>query len=79
MGTYKFNTKTKAHKFCKTCGTSIGIDFLRAEQGEKDPSKDTFGINVRVTLMKALGLYEFWNVVLTCYRYELSRILTWML
>ncbi|KUJ22777.1 uncharacterized protein LY89DRAFT_714508 [Mollisia scopiformis] len=47
MASYKFNTKTKAHMFCKTCGTSIGIDFLRAEQGELDPAKHTFGINVR--------------------------------
>jgi len=47
LGSYKFNTKTKAHVFCKTCGTSVGIDFLRAEQGEPDPAKDTFGINIR--------------------------------
>ncbi|KAF8866565.1 hypothetical protein BDZ45DRAFT_276409 [Acephala macrosclerotiorum] len=47
LGRYKFASKTKDHVFCKNCGTSIGIDFLRAEQGECDPAKDTFGINVR--------------------------------
>lgn len=25
---YRFASKTREHKFCKVCGTSIGIDFM---------------------------------------------------
>ncbi|KAE8447468.1 hypothetical protein EG329_010741 [Mollisiaceae sp. DMI_Dod_QoI] len=59
LGSYRFNTKTKSHKFCKTCGTSVGIDFLRAEQGEPDPAKDTFGINVRTFTELDLNSLEY--------------------
>jgi hypothetical protein len=47
LGSYQFNTKTKSHKFCKSCGSSILIDFRRTEQGEPDPAKDILAVNVR--------------------------------
>lgn len=43
---YVWNTKRVAHKFCKTCGTRIGVDFRFAEGGQTDPAKDIFAINV---------------------------------
>lgn len=47
LGSYAFNTKTKSHRFCKSCGTSIMIDFQRNLQGETDPAKDILAVNVR--------------------------------
>ena len=46
LGSYAFNTKTKSHRFCKSCGTSIMIDFQRNLQGETDPAKDILAVNV---------------------------------
>lgn len=43
---YRFGTKKKVHKFCKACGSSILIDFMRPEQGIEDPTKDILAVNV---------------------------------
>ena len=47
MTEYYFGQKKKAHKFCKTCGTSILIDFKRNEHGVTDPEKDKLAVNVK--------------------------------
>ena len=44
---YLFGPKKKHHKFCKTCGTSVLIDFKRMDYGETNPEKDTLAVNVR--------------------------------
>ena len=46
LANYLFGAKKKPHKFCKTCGTSILIDFKRMEYGETDPEKDNLAVNV---------------------------------
>jgi hypothetical protein len=46
MTEYYFGNKKKAHKFCKTCGTSILIDFKRNEYGETNLEKDDLAVNV---------------------------------
>ena len=46
LSDYKFGPKIKSHKFCKSCGSSIGIDFNLPAQGEQDPTKDILAINV---------------------------------
>ncbi len=54
LGEYSFGKKLCTHKFCKTCGSSILIDFNGAFAGGKDagtdiePSKDTIATNVSV-------------------------------
>jgi hypothetical protein len=47
LRSYFFGTKTREHKFCPTCGSSILIDFNRIE------GKDGFGINVSVNNITA--------------------------
>ena len=32
LGSYTFASQTLVHKFCRTCGTSLMIDFGRAEE-----------------------------------------------
>jgi hypothetical protein len=32
LGSYAFASQTRVHKFCGTCGTSLLIDFGRAEE-----------------------------------------------
>lgn len=45
---YKMGAKQKVHKFCKTCGSSILIDFRKLELGiTDDPEEDTLAVNVR--------------------------------
>lgn len=46
MSEYRFNTHTKAHKFCKNCGSSLLIDFRLGKQGEGDWRKDILAVNV---------------------------------
>lgn len=42
-----FNTKTKPHKFCKACGSSILADFERNKLGETDDlAGDILAVNV---------------------------------
>ncbi|CZT01551.1 uncharacterized protein RCO7_02131 [Rhynchosporium graminicola] len=47
LGEDKFNTKLKTHKFCKTCGTSILIDFNGTVPAKRDTDHDILAINVR--------------------------------
>ncbi len=58
LTSYYFGAKKKAHMFCKTCGSSILIDFKRNEYGETDPENDKLAINVCV-LYLALFLVGF--------------------
>jgi hypothetical protein len=46
LSSYEFATKLKSPKSCKSCGSSIGIDFNFLDQGEEDPAKDILAINV---------------------------------
>jgi hypothetical protein len=47
LGSHVFNTKTKPHKFCKSCGSSILVDFERIKLGETDdPARDVLTVNV---------------------------------
>ncbi len=32
LGSYRFAGQTRAHKFCKTCGTSLIIDFDKVDE-----------------------------------------------
>lgn len=57
MTEYYFGMKKKAHKFCKTCGTSILIDFKRNEYGVTDPEKDKLAVNVLPSLFSLCHLY----------------------
>jgi len=45
LGSYRFGTETRAHKFCKTCGTSLMIDFDKTESTEL---RNQVAVNVRV-------------------------------
>ena len=53
LGSYRFNSTKSNHKFCKTCGSSLLIDFERPHQGEKDPAKDIMAVNVCSLLLSA--------------------------
>jgi hypothetical protein len=47
LSEYYFGSNDKAHKFCKTCGSSILIDFKMIERGvTDDPEKDHLAVNV---------------------------------
>jgi hypothetical protein len=46
MTEYYFGNKKKAHKFCKTCGTSILIHFKRNEYAVTGPEEDQLAVNV---------------------------------
>ena len=46
LASYAFKTKTKEHKFCRTCGSSILIDLRRDAEGETDPRRDILAVNV---------------------------------
>ena len=43
LGSYAFASKTMVHKFCKTCGTSLLIDFGNAEY---KPMRKHYAVNV---------------------------------
>lgn len=55
-----FNTKTKPHKFCKTCGSNILADFERIKLGETDdPARDILAFNVGLSpRLKARCLFS---------------------
>ena len=55
MGAYVWNTKTQHHKFCKTCASSLMLDFTMSERGEEDPRKDIIGVNVSDALGGAVN------------------------
>ena len=43
LGSYVFASQTRVHKFCKTCGTSLLVDF---ENAEDESSKKHNAVNV---------------------------------
>lgn len=45
MKTYKFETETRVHRFCGTCGSGVAIDFMG-----KRKEGDIVGINVSLFL-----------------------------
>jgi hypothetical protein len=47
LGSYAFGPQTRVHKFCKTCGTSLLIDF---EKAEYELIRPFFAVNVRSLL-----------------------------
>jgi hypothetical protein len=75
LSDYKFGPKLKSHKFCKSCGSSIGIDFNLSAQGEKDPAKDILAINV--SNRDFCFSSEFGHLILD-HRWGTSKILIWM-
>lgn len=47
LAEYYFGAQKKAHKFCKTCGSSVLTDFKQTESGEEDPPNYILAMNVR--------------------------------
>lgn len=48
MSSYLCNARTKPHKFCKICGTSLMIDFEGSEPFSRaDEARDILAVNVR--------------------------------
>jgi hypothetical protein len=43
LGSYAFASQTLVHKFCRTCGTSLLIDFGRAEE---EGVREHYAVNV---------------------------------
>jgi len=52
LGSYAFASQTRVHKFCRTCGTSLLIDFERAEEeGLREHLLSTYRRAIPTTLL----------------------------
>jgi hypothetical protein len=51
LSVYTFGKGIVDHKFCKTCGSSMFLDFIRHSDGSS--AKNTFGVNVSRCLPRA--------------------------
>lgn len=57
---YFFGPMKKAHKFCKTCGSSVMIDFLRDPH---DPRGDCIAMNVSRSFSHVYCCWYFGSVI----------------
>jgi hypothetical protein len=51
LAQYRFATKRKPHMFCKTCGTSMLMDF---KETAKEGQSTRFGLNVRRFMLRSI-------------------------
>lgn len=60
ISSYEWNWKQRHHKFCKTCGSSLMIDFRLPVWGEgdakTDPRKDIIAVNVSFPFVARTGV-----------------------
>lgn len=66
---YRFASKTRDHKFCGECGTSIGIDFL----GKHKSGDDIIALNVsafhfRCSLYNMCRISHSFRLIFSCRR-----------